>query len=151
MPNTPCLIGQGVAAYAPAAGATSDDQRQVQQMLECVGYAIKLDESLLDAVTGLSGSGPAFVFEFIEALRDGGVAGGLPHDVALRMAARTVLGAAAMVLELRMHPAVLKDQVTSPGGTTIAGLRILQQAGVRSGIMDAVIAAAKRSEELGRL
>jgi pyrroline-5-carboxylate reductase len=119
-------------------------------MLRAVGGTCQLDESLLDAVTGLSGSGPAFVYVMIEALSDGGVRMGLPRDVATRLAAQTVAGAAEMVLASGEHPGILKDRVASPGGTTIAGLQALEDHGVRSGLMAAVVAATRRSQELGQ-
>jgi pyrroline-5-carboxylate reductase len=149
MPNTPCLVGQGASAFARGAGATSEDGAQVQQLLSAVGIAVELDEKLLDAVTGLSGSGPAFVYVVIEALSDGGVRMGLPRAVATQLAAQTVLGAAQMVLGGE-HPAVLKDRVASPGGTAIAGLQALEDHGLRSALIAAVEAATKRSAELGR-
>jgi pyrroline-5-carboxylate reductase len=149
MPNTPCLVGVSASGYCAAAGATEADRRLVQQLLESVGIAFELDEKLLDVVTGLSGSGPAFVYVMIEALSDGGVRMGLPRHVALKLAAQTVKGAAEMVLTTGEHPAKLKDQVTSPGGTTIAGLAALESAAVRSGLMAAVEAATRRSIELG--
>jgi len=150
MPNTPCLVGASASAYAPAASATADDVRQVDDLLKAVGRAYRLPEQLLDAVTGLSASGPAFVYVMIEALSDGGVRVGLPRDVATVLAAQTVFGAAKMVLETELHPGVLKDMVTSPGGTTIAGLHALEKGGLRAALMDAVEAAARRATELGK-
>lgn len=150
MPNTPCLVGAGAAGFATGGAATAADGELVERLFSTVGIAIPLPEKLLDAVTGLSGSGPAFVYEIIEALSDGGVRVGLPRDVATRLAAQTVLGAARMVLETAEHPAVLKDAVTSPGGTTIAGLHALERGGLRGVLIDAVVAATERSAELGR-
>src|SRR5262249_42034718 len=122
MPNTPALVGKGASAYALAAGPSPADGQVVGQLLGAVGKAFLVDEKLLDAVTGLSGSGPAFVYVMIEALADGGVKMGLPRDVAMALAAQTVRGAAEMVLTTGEHPAALKDKVASPGGTTIVGL-----------------------------
>jgi pyrroline-5-carboxylate reductase len=150
MPNTPCLVGASASGYAAGPGASADDVRLVDRPLNSVGKAFPLPEKLLDAVTGLSGSGPAYVFVLIEALADGGVRAGLPRDVALQLAAQTVFGAAKMLLETGLHPAALKDQVASPGGTTIAGLHALEQGGFRAALIDAVVAAANRSMELGR-
>lgn len=150
MPNTPCLIGQGASAYCLGDGTHADDGQLVGRLLEAVGLALEVDEKLLDAVTGLSGSGPAFVYLIIEALSDGGVRMGLARDVALALAAQTVRGAAELVLSSGQHPAVLKDQVASPGGTTIAGLQVLEAGAVRGTLMAAVEAAARRSAELGR-
>ncbi|HBI41622.1 MAG TPA: pyrroline-5-carboxylate reductase [Planctomycetales bacterium] len=150
MPNTPCLVGASASAYTPGEGATADDAALVERLLKAVGVAFRVPENLLDAVTGLSGSGPAFVYLMIEALSDGGVRVGLPRDAATALAAQTVLGAAKMVLETGLHPGVLKDQVASPGGTTIAGLHALERGGVRGAIMDAVEAATRRATELGR-
>jgi pyrroline-5-carboxylate reductase len=150
MPNTPCLIGASASGYSPGNNATAEDIAQVDRLLSAVGVAFRLPEHLLDAVTGLSGSGPAFVYLMIEALSDGGVRVGLPRDVATALAAQTVLGAAKMVLETQSHPGVLKDMVASPGGTTIAGLHALERAAVRGALMDAVEAATRRAVELGK-
>lgn len=149
MPNTPCLVGQGASAYCLGSHATEQHGRLVKQMLEAVGIAFQVEEKLLDAVTGLSGSGPAFVYVMIEALSDGGVRMGLPRNVATALAAQTVRGAAEMVLRTGDHPGVLKDRVTSPGGTTIAGLQALEIGGLRAALMAAVEAATRRSSELG--
>jgi pyrroline-5-carboxylate reductase len=150
MPNTPCLVGASASAYTPSPAATADDVALVDRLLNAVGKALRVPESLLDAVTGLSGSGPAYVYVIIEALADGGVRAGLPRDVAQTLAAQTVLGAAKMVLETGTHPAVLKDMVTSPGGTTIAGLHALERAGLRAALIDAVESASRRASELGK-
>jgi pyrroline-5-carboxylate reductase len=149
MPNTPCLVGAGASAYALGGGATPDDGQLVSRLLSTVGIAIELSENLLDAVTGLSGSGPAYIYQVIEALSDGGVLMGLPRSVATRLASQTVLGAAKMVVETGEAPAVLKDAVASPGGTTIAGLHALEAGGLRAALMNAVQAATLRSKELG--
>jgi pyrroline-5-carboxylate reductase len=151
MPNTPALVGEGASAYALGPNVGSDDQAVVKAFLDCVGHAVCVGESQLDAVTGLSGSGPAFVYLMIEALSDGGVRAGLPRDVATLLAAQTVLGAAKMVRETGQHPGVLKDQVASPGGTTIAGLHALERSGFRGALIDAVLAATGRSAELAAL
>lgn len=148
MPNTPALIGQGASAYAPGKAATAQDAATAECLLSAVGTVTKVAENLLDAVTGLSGSGPAYVYTFIEALSDGGVAEGLSRDQALLLAAQTVAGAAAMVLQSNLHPAVLRDQVTSPGGTTIAGLAALESKAFRSTCMEAVRQASRRAREL---
>jgi pyrroline-5-carboxylate reductase len=150
MPNTPALIAAGASAYAPGKCARPEDADLAGRLLSAVGLALPVKESLLDAVTGLSGSGPAYVYQFIEAMSDGGVATGLPRDVATRLAAQTVLGAARMVLETGLHPGVLKDQVTSPGGTTIEGLHELEKGGMRGAVMNAVRAATERSRKLGQ-
>jgi pyrroline-5-carboxylate reductase len=149
MPNTPCLVGASASGYSPGEAATADDVALVDRLLNAVGKAFRLPEHLLDAVTGLSGSGPAFVYVIIEALSDGGVRVGLPREAATALAAQTVLGAAKMVLETAAHPAALKDMVASPGGTTIAGLHALERGGLRAALMDAVEAATRRATELG--
>jgi pyrroline-5-carboxylate reductase len=149
MPNTPCLVGQGASAYCLGRGATSEDGKLVERLLSAVGKSVAVDEKLLDAVTGLSGSGPAYAFVMIEALSDGGVRMGLPRNVATLLAAQTLRGAAEMLLTSGEHPGVLKDQVASPGGTTIAGLQALETGGIRAALMAAVEAATLRSAELG--
>jgi pyrroline-5-carboxylate reductase len=150
MPNTPALVGAGVSAFARGRAATAADAELVQRLFSAVGLAVEVPEAWLDAVTGLSGSGPAYAFQIIEALSDGGVAAGLPRELATRLAAQTLLGAARLVLETGEHPAALKDQVTSPGGTTIEGLHELEKAGVRGALMNAVRAAAEKSRRLGQ-
>ncbi|MGD9856002.1 MAG: pyrroline-5-carboxylate reductase [Planctomycetaceae bacterium] len=150
MPNSPCLVGAGASAFVCGPHATDADAELVSALLSTVGIAVPVPESQMDAVTGLSGSGPAYAFQMIEALSDGGVRVGLPRDVATRLAAQTLLGAARMVLETGEHPAALKDAVASPGGTTIAGLHAMERGGVRAALMDAVRAATERSIELGR-
>ena len=149
MPNTPALVQSAASAYALGKSATLGDGILVQALFNSVGFAGEVKEGLLDAVTGLSGSGPAYAFLMIEALADGGVLMGLPRDLALKLAAKTLAGAAEMVLQTGQHPAVLRDAVASPGGTTIAGLAALESGGVRAGLMSAVRSAAVRSKELG--
>lgn len=150
MPNTPCLVNASASGYALGSAANTEDEQTVEMLLSAVGLAFKVPEHLLNAVTGLSGSGPAFVYVMIEALSDGGVRMGLPRDVATKLAAQTVLGAAKMVIETEQHPGQLKDAVTSPGGTTIAGLHALEKGGLRASLMNAVEAATLRSMELGK-
>jgi pyrroline-5-carboxylate reductase len=141
MPNTPALIGCGACGFSVGEYATREDAKLAGELLSSVGIAIELKEELLDAVTGLSGSGPAYVYLVIEALSDGGVAAGLPRDVATQLAAATVMGAARMALETKLHPGQLKDMVTSPGGTTIEGIYELEKAAVRAAFISAVRAA----------
>jgi pyrroline-5-carboxylate reductase len=150
MPNTPAVVREGMTALAFSGECSAKDQQMARTIFEAVGRVIPVEERLMDAVTGLSGSGPAYVFQAIEALADGGVKMGLPRQTAELLAAQTMLGAAKMVLELGEHPAKLKDRVASPGGTTIAGLHQLEQGGFRATLMGAVEAATKRSQELGR-
>ena len=150
MPNTPCLVGASASAFAGGSGATEADLQCVERLLNSVGRAVRVPEKWLDAVTGLSGSGPAFVAVIIEALADGGVRMGLPRDLAQVLAAQTVLGSAKMILETGLHPGQLKDMVASPAGTTIAGLHELERGGLRAALMDAVEAATNRAVELGK-
>ena len=150
MPNTPALVGEAATAFVANAEATEADRVAARLLFEALGTAWEApSEELLDAVTGLSGSGPAYVFVFLEALGDAGVRMGLPREAAYLLATQTVLGAARLALESGRHPASLRDQVTSPGGTTIAGLERLEAAGFRSAIHDAVEAATRRARELG--
>lgn len=151
MPNTPLMVGQGITALVRGSRATLEDLSFARELFQAVGRVVVVEEEKhLDAVTGLSGSGPAYVAMFIEALADGGVRMGLPRALALELAAQTVMGTAAMVLSQGLHPAMLKDQVASPGGTTIAGLHALEQGGFRGVVMDAVQAATWRARELAR-
>jgi len=150
MPNTPALVGASATAFAAGKSALPEDCALAQRLFSSVGLSFQLKESLLDAVTGLSGSGPAYVYLFIEALSDGGVAAGLPRDIATRLAAQTVLGSARMVLDTGQHPGLLKDGVTSPGGTTIEGLHQLEAGKFRGTVISAVRAAAEKSKKLGQ-
>lgn len=150
MPNTPAVIQQGVTALAYGPNFDINQSQLIQNIFESVGKVVTIDESLMDAVTGLSGSGPAYVYLIIEALADAGVRVGLPRTTAHVLATQTVVGAAKMVQETGAHPALLKDRVTSPGGTTIAGLRELEAGGVRATMIKAVEAATNRSAELGK-
>ena len=149
MPNTPSLVSRGVIVMAPSPEVSAERTEHLTKILSGAGLVDRMDERYMDAVTGLSGSGPAFVCLFIEALADGGVRAGLPRDKALRYAAQTVLGSAAMVLETGKHPGELKDMVTSPGGTTIAGVAALENYGFRAAAINAVEAAWRRAVELG--
>ncbi|HET7910261.1 MAG TPA: pyrroline-5-carboxylate reductase [Nitrospira sp.] len=148
MPNMPALVREGITALSWTAAVTEHDKQTALAIFEAVGRVVPIEERLMDAVTGLSGSGPAYVFQAIEALADGGVKMGLPRQTAEVLAAQTVLGAAKMVLESGDHPAKLKDRVASPGGTTIAGLHRLEEGRFRATLMGAVEAATKRSQEL---
>lgn len=150
MPNTPALVGAGISALLPAPNTGPDDRLLARCIMASVGLVEEIDnEALMDGITALSGSGPAYVYLIAEALSDGGVASGLPRGLADRLAVRTLLGAAKLMEETGLHPGVLKNQVTSPGGTTIAGLEPLEKAGVRGAFMAAVLAACQRSKELG--
>ncbi len=150
MPNQPAVVREGVTALSPGTSLSEVDLQSARAIFEAVGRTVVIEERLMDAVTGLSGSGPAYVFLAIEALADGGVKMGLSRETAELLAAQTVLGAAQMVLKSGEHPARLKDRVASPGGTTIAGLHALEQGGFRATLMGAVEAATRRSQELGR-
>jgi len=150
MPNTPALVGASATAFALGKAARPADGELAQKLFSAVGVAFQVKEALLDAVTGLSGSGPAYAYLFIEGMSDGGVAAGLPRDIATRLAAQTVLGSARMVLETGLHPGVLKDMVTSPGGTTIEGLHELEKGKLRGTVISAVRAAAEKSKKLGQ-
>ncbi len=150
MPNTPATVGAGMSAIASGTYAKEQHIERAKSIFTAVGEVVEVPESLLDAVTGLSGSGPAFVALAIEALADGGVASGLPRAIALQLATQTVLGTATLVKETGIHPGVLKDRVTSPGGTTIAGVAKLESAGFRSALIEAVKTATERAKELGK-
>jgi len=148
MPNTPALVGEGATAVCYGHMTTAADRRFITKVFGSVGRAVEVEEDLMDAVTGLSGSGPAYVFTMIQALADGGVQAGLTRSMALELAAQTVLGAARMVLETGRHPLQLRDEVASPGGTTIEGIAVLEGLGFKGAVMAAVEAAAERSREL---
>ena len=150
MPNTPSAVGEASTVITLGEKATTEDGELISQLFGAIGKVWKADEKLFDAVTGLSGSGPAYVFLAIEALADGGVAAGLPRELALGLASQTVLGAASMVSGMSKHPGQHKDDVASPGGTTIAGIHELEKSGFRGILMNAVVAAAKRSKELSQ-
>lgn len=150
MPNTPATVGAGITAIAPGKTVTANHLEQAKTLLGAVGEVVEVSESLMDAVTGLSGSGPAYVAVMIEALADGGVAAGLPRAIASKLALSTVWGTAQLLQDKQIHPAQLKDQVTSPGGTTIAGIAELERSGFRSALIEAVQAAYRRSQQLGQ-
>jgi pyrroline-5-carboxylate reductase len=150
MPNTPCLIGEGMTVIARGAGVTDDQAKVAMEMFGCVGGCLEADDKAMDAVTSLNGSGPAFAYIMLEALCDGGVRMGLRRDTAMQIAAQMVQGAARMVLQTGLHPAALKDQVTTPAGSTIAGLLILEDGRIRSVIARAVEEAATVASKLGQ-
>mmetsp|Transcript_16384 Transcript_16384/g.41576 ORF Transcript_16384/g.41576 Transcript_16384/m.41576 type:complete len:281 (-) Transcript_16384:920-1762(-) len=150
MPNTPSLVQAGASAYCVNDKATEDDVKTVERILNSVGLSVQVPEAQLAAVTGVSGSGPAYMFLAMEAMADGGVLSGLPRATAMKLAAQTMLGAAKMVLETGVHPGELKDAVTSPAGTTIAAVRELEKNGFRSALIEAVHAASNRAVELGK-
>ncbi|KAL6145158.1 hypothetical protein ACLB2K_055846 [Fragaria x ananassa] len=150
MPNTPSAVGVAASVLSLGGAATEQDGDLIAELFGSVGKIWKADEKLFDAITGLSGSGPAYIYLAIEALADGGVAAGLPRELALGLASQTVLGAASMATSSGKHPGQLKDDVTSPGGTTIAGIHELEKGGFRGILMNAVVAAAKRSRELSQ-
>ncbi len=148
MPNTPALVSAGATAVAKGTSATNADIQLARAIFDAVGITVQVEEKLMDAVTGLSGSGPAYCFVIIEALSDAGVQMGLPRELALQLAAQTMLGSAMLCLEGGKHPAQLKDMVTSPAGTTVAGLQALEEGKIRATLLSAVEAATKRSKEL---
>ncbi|NDV62006.1 pyrroline-5-carboxylate reductase [Puniceicoccales bacterium CK1056] len=148
MPNTPGMIGAGISAYSPLHPMNEEDEQVVRAILSALGEAVSMDEHFLDAVTGVSGSGPAYVFEFIAALRDGGVAAGLDEATAYKLALKTVQGAAALLEAVPETPETHRNWVSSPGGTTLAGLKVMEDAGFRGIIKETVAAATKRSKEL---
>lgn len=148
MPNTPYMVGEGAAGLVLDPTLSEDQAGLIKGIFEASGKTYVCEEKLIDAVTGLSGSGPAYIFIIIEALADGGVKMGIPRDQALKLAAQTVLGSAKMVLETQKHPGILKDMVCSPGGTTIAGVSVLESGGLRGLLISAVEAATKRAQEL---
>ena len=150
MPNTPATVGAGMTAIAAGTKANKEHIDRARSIFTAIGEVVEVPESMMDAVTGLSGSGPAFVALAIEALADGGVASGLPRAIALQLAIQTVLGTATLLKETEIHPGVLKDRVTSPGGTTIAGVAKLESQGFRSALIEAVKTATERSKELGK-
>ena len=150
MPNTPCLVGEGASCFSRGAAATDEDAENIRQILGSVGRAFEVAEDQLDAVTGLSGSGPAFVYRVIESMAEGGTQMGLPPELSLELAAQTARGAAQMVLVTGRSPVELREQVTSPGGTTVAGLESLSKLQGAEAFREAVVAATKRSQELGK-
>jgi pyrroline-5-carboxylate reductase len=149
MPNTPAQVGKGACAYCKGSFAEASHLQQAGEIFQSVGIAVEVPESMMDAVTALSGSGPAYIYLMIEAMVDGGVRAGLPRDIAAKLASQTVLGAAQMVIDTGKHPAQLRDMVTTPAGTTIEALASLEHSGLRAALIDAIGKAAQRSRELG--
>jgi pyrroline-5-carboxylate reductase len=150
MPNTPALIGEGMTVISKGGHSTTDHMQQAESIFESVGKVVALDEKHMDAVTGLSGSGPAYVFLIIEALAEAGVKVGLSREISLLLTAQTLLGASKLLLETNAHPALLKDQVTTPAGTAIDGLLALEQGGLRTCLINAVVKATERAGKLGK-
>ena len=148
MPNTPAMVGEGMIALCENPAVSEDELNMAKAMFDAVGKTVVIKENLIDAVIGVSGSGPAYIYMVIEAMADGGVLCGLPRDAAYTLAAQTVLGSAKMVLETGIHPGKLKDMVCSPGGTTIEAVAALENAGIRAAFVDAVKAAAEKSAEM---
>ena len=148
MPNTPALVGAGMTAFSRECTFTDEEKTRAEEYFSAVGRLVWVEEKQIDAVVGVSGSGPAYAYMFIEAMADGGVAAGLPRAQAQELAAQTLLGSAKMVLESGLHPGALKDMVCSPGGTTIAAVRSLENDGMRGAVINAVIEAAKKAGEL---
>lgn len=151
MPNTPCLVDAGATTITAGAHAGEKDLALAERIFSAVGKVVVLPETAMDAVTGLSGTGPVYIFMVIEAMIDGGVKMGIPRDVATKLATQTVLGAAKLVIETGKHPAILKDEVTTPGGTAINAIHMLETKGLRSVLIDAIVTASQRSQELSRL
>jgi pyrroline-5-carboxylate reductase len=151
MPNTPCLVDAGATAVSAGPHAGAGDLAMAEKIFSAMGKVVQLPESAMDAVTGLSGTGPVYIFMVIEAMIDGGVKMGIPRDIAAKLSAQTVLGAAKLVMETGKHPAILKDEVTTPGGTAINAIHMLETRGLRSVLIDAIETASQRSQELSRL
>uniref|UniRef100_A0A0N4ZWF4 Pyrroline-5-carboxylate reductase n=1 Tax=Parastrongyloides trichosuri TaxID=131310 RepID=A0A0N4ZWF4_PARTI len=149
MPNTPCLVGAGASAFSIGSACFDGDSTLVQDLLSTVGYAVEVPEALIDPVTGLSGSSPSYMFSVIEGLADGGVKMGIPRDLSIRLAAYTLLGAAKMVLETGIHPAILKEAVQSPAGSSVYGIHEIEKGGLKATLISAVEAGTIRSRETG--
>lgn len=149
MPNTPCLVGEGMSVICKNKNVSGEEEKKIIALMESLGKVVALEEKMFSAVTGLSGSGPAYIFLIIEALADGGVEMGLSRDTALMLSAQTVLGSAKMYIQTGEHPAILKNKVTSPGGTTSSGLLALEKGAVRAALIDAVIKSAQKADLLG--
>ena len=149
MTNTPVQFREGVSSYTPGAYCTDEDVELISKLMSSVGYCVQVKEELVDLITGFAGGGPAYLYTIIEAMANGAVQGGMNRDEALQIAAKTVVGAARMVQETKQHPGELRDAVCSGGGSTIFGIHALEKAGVRTAIMDAIMAATRRSKDLG--